>query len=60
VAASTATSDLPPLSELLADAKNLQQEKWDWALPEPLLQKTYASLYLEIDEAVDWCKRFTK
>ena len=53
-----ATAKLPPLSVLLADAKNLQQEKWDWALPEPLLQKTYASLYLEIDEAVDWCKRF--
>ena len=53
-----ATAKLPPWSVLLAGAKNLQQEKWDWALPEPLLQKTYASLYLEIDEAVDWCKRF--
>jgi len=53
-----ATSEPPPVSVLLANAKNLQQEKWDWALPEPLLQKTYASLYLEIDEAVDWCKRF--
>jgi len=53
-----ATAELPPLSVLLANANNLRQEKWDWALPEPLLQKTYASLYLDIDEAVEWCTRF--
>ena len=56
--ADVAAAEPPPVGVLLANAKNLQQEKWDWALPEPLLQKTYASLYLDIDEAVDWCKRF--
>ncbi|MBE0548493.1 MAG: DEAD/DEAH box helicase [Rubrivivax sp.] len=57
--AEVATAEPPAVSVLLADAKNLQQEKWDWALPKPLLQKTYASLYLEVDEAVAWCQRFT-
>ena len=44
----------PPLDLLLADAQNLQREKWDWALPKPLMRQTYASLHLNIEEAITW------
>ncbi len=52
-----AVDDPPPLDFLLADVANLQREKWDWALPAPLLRKAYASLYLDIDEALSWLRR---
>lgn len=51
-----AVDDPPPLDALLQDAKNLQREKWDWALPDDLLRKTYASLNLDIDEALAWVR----
>jgi ATP-dependent Lhr-like helicase len=41
---------------LLADVKNLQREKWDWALPDALLRKTYASLNLDLVEALAWTR----
>ncbi|MHB8254711.1 MAG: DEAD/DEAH box helicase [Acidiferrobacter sp.] len=46
----------PSLPELLSDAKNLERAKWDWALPQSLLQKTYGSLNLNIEEAFDWLR----
>ena len=46
----------PPLDLLLADVKNLQREKWDWALPDHLLRKAYSSLYLNLDEALTWAR----
>lgn len=49
----------PPLDMLLEDVSNLQREKWDWVLPEDLLRKAYASLYLDIDDALRWCKEIT-
>lgn len=49
-------SELPPTEVLLANAKNLRREKWDWALPLPLLQKSYASLNLDLDEAMVWLR----
>lgn len=48
--------DPPPLDMLLEDVSNLQREKWDWALPDDLLRKAYASLYLDMDEALNWTK----
>ncbi|PLK48315.1 DEAD/DEAH box helicase [Uliginosibacterium sp. TH139] len=36
---------------VLADAKNLVREKWDWALPETLLRKSFASLHLDLTGA---------
>lgn len=51
-----ADEQVPDLDILLADAKNLQREKWDWALPAWLLRKAYASLYLDLGEAVAWIK----
>lgn len=51
-----AVDDTPPLEVLLANSKNLQREKWDWALPEGLLRKTYASLNLNLEEALTWLR----
>ncbi len=48
-------SEAPLSAEvLLAGAVNLQQEKWDWALPERLLKSTFASLHLDIKVAHNW------
>ena len=54
----TAAGEPPSLETLLEGAQNLQREKWDWSLPEPLLFKTYASLRLNIDEALSWARAF--
>jgi ATP-dependent Lhr-like helicase len=48
--------ETPPLDMVLADVKNLQREKWDWALPPRLLRKAYASLFLDFDEALKWVR----
>jgi ATP-dependent Lhr-like helicase len=47
---------LDPL-QLLEGADNLAKEKWDWALPLPLLKRAYASLWLDIRAAQDWAKQ---
>jgi ATP-dependent helicase Lhr and Lhr-like helicase len=57
VLADAGVDETPPLDMLLADVANLQREKWDWALPPPLLRKAYASQYLDLDEAADWVRR---
>lgn len=49
-----------PLGQLLAKSKNLQREKWDWVLPDKLLQKSYASLYLNMVEARKWLEGVIK
>ncbi|MGE4590699.1 DEAD/DEAH box helicase [Alcaligenes sp.] len=51
-----AVDEPPSFDILLKDATNLQQQKWDWALPDNLLRTAYASLYLDIDEAFRWIK----
>lgn len=51
-----AIDETPPLELLLAEAKNLHREKWDWALPKPLLQKTYGSLHLNLEGALQWIR----
>lgn len=51
-----AVDEPPPLDMLLADIRNLQREKWDWALPDELLRKAYASLYLNLEEALSWAR----
>lgn len=53
-----AGAPIPPLDAVLADAKNLECEKWDWCLPESLLRKSYASLHLDLEEAHDWARKF--
>lgn len=59
VLADAAVAEAPPLDLLLADVHNLQREKWDWALRDTLLRRAYASLYLDLDEALGWAKRLT-
>jgi len=51
-----AVDEPPPLDILLANVQNLRREKWDWALPDGLLRKAYASQYLDLDEALGWAK----
>ncbi|GJJ02094.1 ATP-dependent helicase [Duganella rhizosphaerae] len=46
----------PSANTLLAEAHNLTQEKWDWTLPERLLQNSFASLKLDIEGAHEWLK----
>lgn len=46
----------PSANMLLAEAHNLAQEKWDWALPQRLLQNSFASLKLDIEGAHAWLK----
>lgn len=48
--------EIPVIDELLADTRNLQREKWDWALPDHLLRRAYGSLYLDLDEALRWIR----
>lgn len=56
ILADAAVDEVPPLSHLLEGALNLEREKWDWALPEPLLQKAFGSLHLNVEEAVQWAR----
>lgn len=55
--ADAALDESPSAEQLLADVVNLEREKWDWALAPPLLRQTYASLYLELPEAIQWCRQ---
>lgn len=50
-----ATVQMPSLEDLLPEPAKLKREKWDWALPEDLLRKAYASMRLNLPEARDWC-----
>jgi ATP-dependent Lhr-like helicase len=51
-----AVDEPPPLDMLLQDVSNHQREKWDWALPDELLRKAYASLNLDLDEGLSWAR----
>lgn len=50
------SEESPPLDLLLTDTRNLQREKWDWALPDALLRKAYASVNLNLEEALEWVR----
>lgn len=58
--ADAAIDDVPTLDALLADAKNLEREKWDWALPASLLRKAYGSLYLDLQEGLSWIRAISR
>ena len=51
-----AALDPSDLKTLLADVENMRQEKWDWALPEPLLMKSFASTSLDIETSIGFAK----
>jgi ATP-dependent helicase Lhr and Lhr-like helicase len=46
----------PDAGVLLAEAFNLRQQKWDWALPQNLLIRSFSSLQLDILTAHSWLK----
>jgi ATP-dependent Lhr-like helicase len=52
-----AVDEAPSLDLLLENVQNLQREKWDWALPEGLLRRAYASYYLDLREALEWVRQ---
>lgn len=56
-----AVGDLDPsdLNSILEDVQNMLREKWDWALPESLLVKSFASISLDISTAVGFAKRLS-
>ena len=54
-----ASQAMPSAEELLAGAKNIQCEKWDWALPVNQLMRSYASLKLDIAAAHGWVVALT-
>lgn len=45
------------LDSILSDVENMLREKWDWALPETLLMKSFASISLDISKAVLFAKK---
>lgn len=53
-----ASQAMPSAEQLLAGAKNIQCEKWDWALPVSQLMRSYASLKLDIAAAHGWVREF--
>jgi len=44
---------------ILADVENMLREKWDWALPESLLMKSFASISLDISTAIGFSQNLT-
>ncbi|MFV3351459.1 DEAD/DEAH box helicase [Aeromonas veronii] len=58
-AALNAVGSLDPgdLNSTLADVENMLREKWDWALPEPLLKRSFASISLDIPAAILFAQR---
>lgn len=54
-----AARDAPQPQDIAALVENRELEKWDWALPDDLLNRAYASLWLDVAGAHDWCIEFT-
>lgn len=54
VLARVAQTPPPSPEKLLHSAKNLATQKWDRLLPPRLLQRSYASLRLDLEEATSW------
>jgi ATP-dependent Lhr-like helicase len=54
------SEDPPDLDALLADASNLAREKWDWTLSPALLRISFASLNLDLPEAIAWIRSNTR
>jgi ATP-dependent Lhr-like helicase len=50
-----ADATVPPAHAIAALVSNREREKWDWALPDELLNKAYASLWLDVAGAHGWC-----
>ncbi|WP_083652070.1 DEAD/DEAH box helicase [Pseudomonas sp. PA27(2017)] len=53
---SIARAEAPRLEDILSGVENLANEKWDWALPKPLLMKSYSSSHLDFSGAIAFAK----
>lgn len=49
--------DANNLDSILSDVENMLREKWDWALPAPLLTKSFASISLDIHTAIRFAQK---
>lgn len=47
------------VARLLAGVPSMERGKWDWVIPEELLQKSYASIVLDIPAAVEAARAVT-
>lgn len=50
---SVAQLDISDLEPILEDVENMIREKWDWALPRPLLMRSFASSNLDLQNAIE-------
>lgn len=48
--------ELDPVA-LLADAKNILREKWDWAMPDAMARRSFSSLSLDLAGARDTARQ---
>lgn len=54
-----AKADTTDAGSLLEKAMNLRREKWDWALPEEMLRKSFASSRLDLATAKELARKLT-
>ena len=50
------TLDPSDINSLLEEVQNMLREKWDWALPESLLVKSFTSISLDISTAISFAQ----
>lgn len=51
--------DISNVEPILENVENMIREKWDWALPRPLLMKSFASSHLDLQAAVTTARLLT-
>ena len=54
-----AQMDISNVEPILENVENMIREKWDWALPRPLLMKSFASSHLDLQAAVTTARLLT-
>ncbi len=57
---SVAQLDISDLEPILEDVENMIREKWDWALPRPLLMRSFASSNLDLQNAIEIARNLSK
>ncbi|WP_434120458.1 DEAD/DEAH box helicase [Pseudomonas fortuita] len=52
--------DVSNLEPILENVENMIREKWDWALPRPLLMRSFASSHLDLQGAVEIARKISE
>ncbi|MBK4998960.1 DEAD/DEAH box helicase [Pseudomonas sp. S31] len=52
--------DVSNLEPILENVENMIREKWDWALPRPLLMRSFASSHLDLQGAVKIARKISE